>query len=412
MSRELELARGIARTLIDAGHEAFFAGGCVRDRLLGLDPADIDVATSARPEEVEALFRRTLAVGKQFGVIVVVMKGCSFEVATFRTDGAYVDGRRPETVTFTTAVEDVKRRDFTINGLLWNPVTDEIIDHVGGRADLEAGVVRTIGDPVERFTEDRLRILRAIRFAVRLGFSIDEATAAAIRSMASVAAEPSAERILGELGKMLTETDPARALDVLDELGLLDVVLPEVAAKRALGLGARFGGRTALDLTREGLAALGPGHGGAAFALLLDDLAAASPGVRARAAEGVLRRLRASNGLIAEVRALVTCRDRMLFADRVSHARRAVAAADPHGAVRREHARALLDSGAAAVRALDDLPAPAELPPPLLDGRELMALGVPPGKGLGRVVKILRHRQLDGVLQDAHAAREWVRRRL
>lgn len=397
MSTELDIARDIARTLIDAGHETYFAGGCVRDRLLGKPPVDVDIATAAHPEQVESLFKRTLAVGKQFGVIVVIRKRMNFEVATFRSDGAYVDGRRPETVTFTTAKEDVLRRDFTINGLLWHPVTDEIIDHVGGRTDLEGGVIRTIGDPVERFTEDRLRILRAVRFATRLDFAIEERTFAAIRSMAAAAERPSAERIFGELDRMLTERDPARAVELMDELGLLEVILPELQGLE--GLEHRVGA----------LESLGSGHRAAAFAILLDDLSEALPVARARAAVDVLKRLRASNALVDAVRSLVLCRDRTLHGIRISAARRAIVAADPFLEVRRVHADAWASVTPRSIRKGADLPGSAALPPPLLDGRELMALGVPKGRGLGRMMRLLRHRQLDGALVDAEAARTFVK---
>ncbi|WP_263381867.1 CCA tRNA nucleotidyltransferase [Granulicella arctica] len=230
-------ALNIARTLRNAGHQAFFAGGCVRDLLLGLTPKDFDVATSALPRQVQALFPRTFSVGAHFGVVIVCTdEDQSTEVATFRHDGAYTDGRRPDAVRFSTDPrEDVLRRDFTINGMLLDPVAyDEhhdaaaaTLDFVHGREDLAAKMVRAIGKPILRFTEDKLRMLRAIRFAARLGFDIDPATMAAIQQQASAITQVSNERIRDELTKMLTEGHARRAMELLDQSGLLAEVLPE-----------------------------------------------------------------------------------------------------------------------------------------------------------------------------------------
>src|SRR5213082_2502211 len=178
-------ARTIAVKLREQGHIAYFAGGCVRDMVRNLAPKDIDIATDARPEEVQKLFSRTYAVGAHFGVIVVLENGFQFEVATFRSDGAYLDGRRPVEVHFASAEEDAARRDFTINGMFFDPETDAVIDFVGGRTDLEARLIRAIGDPAQRFAEDRLRMLRAVRFATVLGFEIDAATWDAVRASAA-----------------------------------------------------------------------------------------------------------------------------------------------------------------------------------------------------------------------------------
>ncbi|MFM8807534.1 MAG: CCA tRNA nucleotidyltransferase, partial [Chthoniobacterales bacterium] len=187
-------ATDIARHLQQAGHTAYFAGGCVRDELLGLDPHDYDIATSAKPTEVQQLFPHTQAVGAHFGVILVMEHGRAFEVATFRSDHEYIDGRRPEMVTFSTPEEDAARRDFTINGMFHDPVTDKFIDFVGGQADLKSKTLRAIGDPVARFREDKLRLLRAIRFAARFGYEIDPATWDAIKAHAADIHAVSAER--------------------------------------------------------------------------------------------------------------------------------------------------------------------------------------------------------------------------
>src|SRR5688572_27782573 len=192
-------ALAVVRALRDVGHVAYFAGGCVRDLLLGLEPKDYDVATDAPPDRVRKLFKRTQAVGQAFGVILVRIGRSQVEVATFRAEGKYLDGRRPSEVRFTTAEEDAKRRDFTINGLFLDPLTDQVIDYVGGQADLKAKVIRAIGNPDERFEEDHLRLLRAVRFAARFGFEIEPATDAAIPRHAGHLVRISPERVAEEL---------------------------------------------------------------------------------------------------------------------------------------------------------------------------------------------------------------------
>ncbi len=221
----------VVRRLRERGFVAYFAGGCVRDRLLGCPPKDVDVATSATPDEVKSSFRRTIEVGVAFGVVRVREQGAEVEVATFRVDGSYTDGRRPESVRFSTPEEDAKRRDFTINGMFLDPVTREVIDFVGGREDLARKVVRAIGDPEARFAEDRLRLLRAPRFAARLGFTVEEGTAGAARLHAAelVSSGVSQERIHGELDRILTHASRARGVALTAELGLLRHALPEAA---------------------------------------------------------------------------------------------------------------------------------------------------------------------------------------
>jgi poly(A) polymerase len=228
------LAVEIIRRLRDAGHEAYLAGGCVRDELLGREPLDFDVATGASPETVRALFSRTVPVGLQFGVILVVQQGIPFEVATFRSDDAYVDGRRPSRVHFGSAREDAFRRDFTINGLFLDPIDGRVVDFVKGQADLRAGIIRAIGDAGARIAEDRLRMLRAVRLAARLGFRIEPATHAAIAAAAPTVTDIAAERIGDEVVKILTEGAARRGFELLAETGLLDAVLPEVARLRGV----------------------------------------------------------------------------------------------------------------------------------------------------------------------------------
>lgn len=230
-----EHAEGICARLREGGYQALFNGGCVRDIILGREPADYDVCTDARPERVLQIFPGSLSVGAKFGVVIVVEDGIQTEVATFRSDIGSSDGRHPERVEFSTSPEeDVKRRDFTINGLLMDPRRGKILDFVGGQADIQAQIVRAIGEPALRFEEDKLRMLRAVRFAARFGYSIEPRTFVAMRKLASQIHQVSQERVRDELTKMLTEGAARRAFELLDESGLLREVLPEVARMKGV----------------------------------------------------------------------------------------------------------------------------------------------------------------------------------
>ncbi len=402
-TRSLVAARKVAQGLRDAGREVWFVGGCVRDDLLGREPADYDLVTSARPEEVQKLFPRHVAIGKQFGVIGVLQGGRTVEVASFRTESDYRDGRHPGVVGPATAQEDVLRRDFTINGLLMDPWTREVVDFVGGRADLEAGIIRCIGEPALRFEEDHLRILRAIRFAARLGFVIEEETAAAIQAAAPMAGTPSPERVKAELERMWTEGGAGRALRMLRDLEVLPHVLPELAANRNRSLEARWQVEgcsfpTVLDRT---VAVLENAEGEkldapVAWSLVLDDLVDGFPVARSKEARRVLERLHSSRDLMNKVEDLVRWRDRLVFATDVSRARRRLV-----GAFRGLDALIAFHGREAAVAAshrperdwdaLERVP----LPPPSVDGRALMAKGVPPGPALGRALRRARFIQLE-----------------
>ncbi len=228
----LSTARALVDRLRAAGHIAYFAGGCVRDLVRGQAPKDIDIATDAHPAEVQKIFPRTYAVGAHFGVIVVLENNLQFEVATFRADGVYLDGRHPAEVRFSSPEEDARRRDFTINGMFFDPPNDAVIDFVGGRQDLSARLVRAIGDPAQRFAEDRLRLLRAVRFATVLDFEIDAATWEAIVRVAGTIGEISAERIREELVRIFLSAHRARGWDLLDASGLMKQILPELEAMK------------------------------------------------------------------------------------------------------------------------------------------------------------------------------------
>jgi poly(A) polymerase len=260
---EREFAISVVQRLREAGFEALWAGGCVRDELLGLVPQDYDVATSANPDQVRRLFRRSIAVGASFGVIEVLGPAgtpLAVEVATFRSDVSYSDGRRPDEVVFSSAPEDAQRRDFTINGMFMDPLSGKLIDFVGGEADLQARILRAIGEPERRFTEDKLRLLRGTRLAARFDLQIEPATEAAMRSMARHIAVVSAERIAEELRKMLLHPSRVRAMNLLLELGLAAVVLPEIVPMRGLPQGLPHAPTGDLwDHVMRALELLGPG---------------------------------------------------------------------------------------------------------------------------------------------------------
>jgi len=235
MEPKRQAASDIVRRLRDAGFAAYLVGGCVRDIVMGNEPKDYDIATSAEPAQVAEMFPESLMVGAQFGVVIVPRKEGNVEVATFRSDGVYTDGRHPDRVEYArSAEEDVRRRDFTINGLLYDPAEDRVIDYVGGQADIRRGRISTIGDPYKRFSEDRLRMLRAVRFAARFSFELDSAVADAIRKLASEIRTVSAERIRDEILKILTEGHARRGFELLDDTSLLQQVLPEVKAMQGV----------------------------------------------------------------------------------------------------------------------------------------------------------------------------------
>ena len=411
--RAREFARVVVHRLRGGGHEALWAGGCVRDELLGRTPADYDVATSALPEQVRAIFgrSRTIAVGAAFGVITVVGPKDSgqVEVTTFRTDAAYTDGRHPDGVRFSTAREDAQRRDFTINGLFLDPVDGTVHDHVGGRADLEAGIVRAIGLPAERFSEDHLRMLRAVRFAAGFAFVLEAGTLEAIHRLAPLVATVSPERIAAELRVMVSRPGRGRALWLLRDTGLARVVLPEVAPAADDGADdARWD-----DAVRTIEALDAP-----TLPLVLAILAERTPSALPRIAS----RLRLSN---REAEAAAWARSALdAFAGRSPHpAERPWSSIQPWLAHRDAPLLADALQAHATVAAGDD-PASAALsewvagrmslprarldPPPLLGGHDLLRAGVPAGPGLGTMLERIRTLQLDGQLSTAAEALRWV----
>ncbi len=229
-----ETAIGIVKRLREKNFSALFAGGCVRDMLMGSVPEDYDIATDARPDDVINIFERTVPVGIHYGVVLVIENGFEFEVATFRSDGTYTDGRHPDTVTFCDARGDALRRDFTINGMFYDPVDDKHFDYVGGREDMQARLIRAIGDPSERFNEDRLRMIRAVRFACRFDYNIEDQTAEAIKKLYEKILTVSMERTRDELRKILTGPNPHTGIKMMDDLNLLNEILPEVTAMKGV----------------------------------------------------------------------------------------------------------------------------------------------------------------------------------
>jgi len=390
-----------------AGHEALWAGGCVRDELLGRIPADYDVATAAKPDDVRRVFgqRRTLAVGAAFGVITVLgPKGAGqIEVATFRTDAAYTDGRHPAGVTFSTAPEDAQRRDFTINGLFFDPLTGEVHDYVGGRADLAAGVVRAIGVPAMRFGEDHLRMLRAVRFAAAFGFALDGETQAAIERMTHLVTTVSPERIAAELRGMVSRPGRRRALELLADTGLAKEVLPEIAtgdsAAQAWGEAARI-----IDALDEPSLA-------SALAALYEPLGAAP-------LRHAANRLRLSN---REVKLAGWLQEAVAMFSEPNEPNEPDVAGRPWSEVQpwlaHEDAflladllRARADCGrgsvatAAWVTAQIARPREELDPPPLVTGPDLLAAGVAAGPAMGATLARLRALQLDGVIATREQA--------
>ena len=399
---EREFATEVVQRLQAAGYQALFAGGCVRDELLGRVPADYDIATSATPDELKPLFRKCNFFGASFGVVEVLGprgddgEWLKVQVATFRTDGTYTDGRRPDAVIFSSPEHDAARRDFTINGLFFDPVADRVIDFVGGRADLNARILRAIGDPALRFAEDKLRLLRAARMAARFELTIDPATGAAIRAMAPQIRAVSAERIAEELRKMFENEHRVRGVDLLREFALLKEILPEVNA------GA--------EVIRSTVSALPTGS---TFPLVL---MAVCSGVPTHGFPAISTRLKLSNE--ERDRIVWLAKYRTALDDAAELQRSKLYPILAHPGSRDLVALVIADSAVlqiaspgaefctAILREID----PVRLnPPPLLTGDDLQAMGLKPGKEFKGLLETIRALQLDEELNSGEQAREKVR---
>lgn len=414
---------------------AYYAGGCVRDMLRGVEAKDYDIATSARPEEVQGLFARTVAVGAQFGVICVLEGGRQCEVATFRSDGAYIDGRHPEGVTFSSAREDAERRDFTVNGMFYDPMAEEVIDYVGGRADLERGLLRAIGDAGSRFREDRLRMLRAVRFATVLGFEIDGGTWEAMGGQAGEIHAVSAERIREELVRIFLSPNRVRGLDLLDESGLLREIIPEMMALKGCEQPPQFHPEGDVWVHTRRMLELLPAEAPVelVFAVLLHDIGKpptysldpaegrirfnAHDKVGARMTREIMERLRFSR---EETEATVEAVDQhMVFKDvqrmRVAKLKRFMARPgferemELHR-VDCQSSHAMLDNYEFLHRKQEEFANEPLIPPPLVRGDDLIAMGWKPGPKFKEVLDAVQTGQLEGTLKGREEALEWVRR--
>jgi poly(A) polymerase len=426
----------IIQTLRRAGHEALLAGGCVRDYLLGRAPKDHDVATSATPQQVIRLFPGALTVGAHFGVVIVRRGEEQVEVATFRTDGSYKDGRRPESVTFATAEEDARRRDFTVNGLFRDPEDDRILDYVGGRADLEGRILRAIGDPMKRFEEDRLRLLRAVRFATVLGFEIEPETWRAVRALAHLLPTVSAERIRDEFVKILLHPCRQRGFDLLVESGLMAGIMPEVLALKGIQQPPQWHPEGDVFVHTRLMLGLLPGDAPLTLVLgvLLHDIAKPATftvdedgrirfnghdKLGAEMAGEILRRLRFSNEVIEAVQPVVE--HHMAFKDvtrmRKSTLKRMMARPSwpDELALHRVDclgSNGMLDNYEFMVRKAEEFSSEPLIPRPLLSGHDLIALGWKPGRGVGQALSAVQDAQLEGLVATREAALEWLKGRL
>jgi poly(A) polymerase len=449
-------AVNIVRQLQAAGFAAFWVGGCVRDFLLGREPQDYDIATDARPEQIEKLFKRTIAVGRKFGVMVVVEDKHQFQVATFRAEADYKDGRRPTKVIFSSAEADAQRRDFTVNGLFYDPIAGKLHDWVGGEKDLRAKIIRTIGSPDERFAEDHLRLLRAVRFAAQLNFEIEPQTFAALKANAPKIRSISAERIRDELIKLFSppswsssfslsgntlkrELQPhaARGLVLLRDSGLLEPILSELAATIACEQSPNFHPEgSVFEHIRLMLEKLPPGaHSSLPWAVILHDIGKPVTAERdpqtgaihfyehekigAPMAEKILQRLRFPKKQIEEIVACV--RQHMQFKD-VKQMRKAT--------LRRLLMRETfplelelhrldclgshgdLDLHEFLVEQAAELEKKPTIRPPLLTGKDLIELGMKPGPAMGVLLNEIREKQLQDELKTPRQAKAWVKKRL
>ena len=426
-------ARRIVDRLRAAGHVAYFAGGCVRDIVRGETPKDFDIATDAPPEAVQKMFSRTYAVGAHFGVIVVLEDGFQFEVATFRADDAYIDGRHPVSVHFSSPEEDAKRRDFTINGMFYDPAQEQVIDYVGGRADLEARLIRAIGQARERFAEDRLRMLRAVRFATVLDFEIDPETWEALAANADAITQISAERIREELVRIFLSPNRVRGWDLLDRSGLLRAILPEIEAMKGCAQPEQFHPegdvfkhtRLMLSLLPETVSVE------LVFSVLLHDVGKPVTSsvdeagrirfnghdrIGAEMTEKIMERLRFSRAEIEAVMEMV--RQHMVFKDvpnmRLAKLKRFMAR--PTFVQELELHRVdcagshqMLDNYEFLLRKREEFANEPIIPPPLLNGEDLIALGLKPGPKFGEILEAVETRQLEGALRDREEALAWVK---
>jgi poly(A) polymerase len=427
-----EKALLIIKRLREEGHEAYLAGGCVRDQLLGRPPQDYDIATNAEPETVQKTFSQTIPVGTQFGVVLVVLEGESFAVSTFRFDGPYLDGRHPSHVRFGTMEEDIRRRDFTINGMMYDPYSDRLVDLVGGSQDLKLGLIRAIGDPRERFEEDRLRMVRAVRFAAHLGFTIEEGTFKAIRQQAQTVTRIAWERIGDEITRILLEGGARKGLELLDETELLRAVLPEVEAMKGVEQSPDF--HPEGDVFTHTLLMFGQLRHPTetlAYGCLLHDIAKPAcvkkEGERvtfyghtekgAEMAVEILKRLKRSRAVWERVSYLVKNHLRHIQAPkmRLSTLKRFLGEEGINELLELTRIDALSANGDLSYynfckQKMTELQHEEIHPEPLLKGSDLIDMGFSPGPIFQTILKTVEEAQLEGELRTKGQATEWVTR--
>ena len=431
MSSVREGAVEVVRQLRAGGFTAFWVGGCVRDLEMGREPHDYDIVTDARPEQVASLFDRAVLVGAEFGVVAASSHGHQYEVATFRTEGPYLDGRRPSYVKFATAEDDVRRRDFTINGLLHDPLSGQTVDYVNGRQDITRRIIRTIGTPKERFAEDYLRMLRAVRLAAELDFTIEAETFRAITALAPAVERVSVERIRDELFRLLIAPGRSKGVRFLDESGLLQAILPDVSAMKGVEQPPQF--HPEGDVFTHTVLALGylrnPSHA-LALATLLHDVGKPPTMTRsdrirfnghdevgAQMAEEICRRLRWSSEQVDRVVSLVRNHLRIKDLPKMRQAKAARFLLQPDAADHLELHRVdcLASHGDLsvwewAVKAQQELAVTKPLQPRLLSGDDLIRLGLPPGPKFKEILEYVEDAQLEGQVQSHDEAVALVRR--
>ncbi|MFD0895951.1 CCA tRNA nucleotidyltransferase [Luteolibacter ambystomatis] len=418
-------ATSVARRLIDAGHTALFAGGCVRDGLLGKTPKDYDVATSATPAQVLALFPGSNEVGAHFGVVIVKQDGIHIEVATFRTDGSYKDGRRPETVEFSTPPEDAQRRDFTVNGLFQNPETNEIIDYVGGLADLETRTLRAIGTPGDRFGEDALRLLRAVRFATVLGFEIEPVTWQAVCDHADDLAKISPERIRDEFSKLITAPARRRGLELLVDSGLIRHIVPEVLALIGCEQPPQWHPEGDVYTHTRIMLEMLPADASLelCLAVLLHDIAKpptftidpeenrirfnGHDALGAEMAEDILRRLKYPNDVIDAVVPMVARHMQFMNVQkmRVAKLKRFMASTEFEDELELHRvdcasSNGFTDNYEFLLEKRAEFASQPLIPPPLVSGRDLLAMGLKPGPQFKEWLEAIETEQLEGRITE------------
>ncbi|MER3446159.1 MAG: phosphohydrolase [Candidatus Dadabacteria bacterium] len=430
-----ETAKSVVGRLRASGYRAFFVGGCVRDTIMGIPPKEYDITTNARPEEIMEIFSNTVPVGASFGVVLVLENGYKFEVATFRRDENYSDGRHPDSVIYTSSErEDVMRRDFTINGILYDPITEEAIDHVGGTEDIEKGIIRTIGNPYERFNEDKLRMMRAVRFGARFKYEMEKETLRAMRKLAPLISQVSVERTRDEIVKIISQKNPGSGLRLLRETGLLLYVLPEIDKMHGVPQPPEFHPEgdvfthTCLVLDKVFEITNGEPSLELSVGALLHDVGKPDTfsiedrirfnghdKVGAELAVRICRRLRFSNKETERIKALV--REHLKFKDvfnmKESTLKRFIGMPHFEDHLRLHLADCLASHGSTEAydfvkKKLDELKEEDIKPKPILSGYDLIEMGYKPGPIFSEILDSLEEAQLEGNVKDREEAKRFV----